>query len=365
MRLRRTSDQLRELVQNNLATLRARSGDGLLQKLRTRNPDQSFNKSEKRWYSWMRDKCRTPTEKADMEELNALVNYSHMRWKICAGHMKRTVGEAMEEAVGEAPCAEVVMFAALQRHRTSLAVASQGVQADTVDRKPRVIKQALESMHSVLSWCRGCEIDGVHVECSFSTRVPGGKVCTRGSPSASCLFCSEARLKTLDTLDERRLAKGASVLQRGRFAQIARSFKAYCAWRKEHPAVYDAAMDRIARWVPDLKNHFEREAAKDKVEHKPLARLEERAVTDQQQHEEQWASAKASWSGTSAPSSFVRKRKCQDAAPAKVAKQSPWSSLNKKGSAMRSIPSGYYYERGYPSSRVVAKAKVKRVAVAK
>ena len=52
-----------------------------MKKLRTRNPDLSFNKEEKRWYSWMRDKCRTAKEKADMAELNALVNYS-------AGHRK-------------------------------------------------------------------------------------------------------------------------------------------------------------------------------------------------------------------------------------------------------------------------------------
>ena len=78
---KRTNDRLREFVRNNLVTLRARSGDGVLQKLRTRNPDQSFNKPEKRWYSWMRDKRRTAKEKADMAELNALVNYS-------AGHRK-------------------------------------------------------------------------------------------------------------------------------------------------------------------------------------------------------------------------------------------------------------------------------------
>ena len=78
---KRTIGQLREFVRNNQVTLRARSGDGVLQKLRTRNPDQSFNKPEKRWYTWMRDKCRTAKEKADMAELNALVNYS-------AGHRK-------------------------------------------------------------------------------------------------------------------------------------------------------------------------------------------------------------------------------------------------------------------------------------
>ena len=101
--------------------------------------------------------------------------------------------------------------------------------------------------------CRGCEIDGVHVECSFSTRVPGGK--SKSSPNPNCLFCSETRLKTLETLEKR-----------GRFAQIVRSLKAYYAWQKEHPAVYDAAMDRITRWVPELKDHFE-----EKVKHRPPA----------------------------------------------------------------------------------------------
>ena len=78
---KRTIGQLRYFVRINQVTLRARSGDGVLQKLRTRNPDQSFNKTEKRWYSWMRDKRRTAKEKADMAELNALVNSS-------AGHRK-------------------------------------------------------------------------------------------------------------------------------------------------------------------------------------------------------------------------------------------------------------------------------------
>ncbi|MCH2143498.1 MAG: hypothetical protein MK077_10950, partial [Phycisphaerales bacterium] len=145
----------------------ARSGDGVLQKLRTRNPDLSYNKEEKQY---------------------------------SAGYNPRL-------------CLE----------------------------------------------CGGCEIDGVHVECSFSTRVAGGKVQglpVRGSASRfACLFCSEPRLKTLETLEKR-----------GRFAQIVRSLKAYYAWQQEHPAVYEAAMDRITRWVPELKDHFE-----DKVKHKPPA----------------------------------------------------------------------------------------------
>ena len=116
--------------------------------------------------------------------------------------------------------------------------------------------------------CRGCEIDGVHVECSFSTRVPGGKVISK--PNTICVLCSETRLKTL----------GKRSLW-----SIARSLKAYCAWREKHPAVYDAAMDRITRWVPELKDHFERAAAKAKakhkppvVKHKPAVSLEERGA---------------------------------------------------------------------------------------
>ena len=107
-----TIGQLREFVRNNQVTLRARSGDGVLQKLRTRNPDQAFNKPEKRWYSWMRNKRRTAKEKAYMEELNALVNYS-------AGHMNRTIEEAMGEAVKEASCAERAAADKQQQQRAS------------------------------------------------------------------------------------------------------------------------------------------------------------------------------------------------------------------------------------------------------
>ena len=65
-----------EFVWNNLVALQARSGHGGVKKLRTRNLDFSCNKEENRWYSWMRDKRRTGKEKADMADLNALVNYS-------------------------------------------------------------------------------------------------------------------------------------------------------------------------------------------------------------------------------------------------------------------------------------------------
>ena len=111
---------------------------------------------------------------------------------------------------------------------------------------------------------------------------------------------------------------------------LARSFKAYCAWREEHPAVYDAAMDRISRWVPELKDYFERTAAKAKVKHKLPASLEERAVANKQKRAAQWASAKASRRGTSASPSFARKRKCRDEAPARVTKQVPWPRVPKQ-----------------------------------
>ena len=81
--------------------------------------------------------------------------------------------------------------------------------------------------------CRGCEIDGVHVECSFSTRVPGGKA--KPYPNTSCLLCNETRLKS----------HGAWGTMFG--ARIARSLETFYAWREEHPAVYDGVMDRIIK----------------------------------------------------------------------------------------------------------------------
>ncbi|MCH2074678.1 MAG: hypothetical protein MK130_07445 [Puniceicoccaceae bacterium] len=42
--------------------------------------------------------------------------------------------------------------------------------------------------------CRGSEIDGVLVECSFCARVSGGKAMVR-HPHMVCLLCSETRLK--------------------------------------------------------------------------------------------------------------------------------------------------------------------------
>ena len=80
------------------------------------------------------------------------------------------------------------------------------------------------------------------------------------------------------------------------FLPIARSLKAYCAWREEHPVVYDAVMDRVDRWLPELKDQFERAAAK----------VEERAAADKQQREEQWASAKVSRRSTSVSPNFAR-----------------------------------------------------------
>ena len=164
--------------------------------------------------------------------------------------------------------------------------------------------------------CQGCVIDGVHLECSFGTRVPGGKAMVR-HPDTVCLLCSETRLKRhygvplVDRQDFRPQGTGRI---------CARLLKIFYAWREEHPAVYDAAMDRITRWVPELRDHFERLTDKAKVQHKPTVGLEERAVVDKQQCEGQWALAKASQRRTSAPPSFVRKRKCQDEAPVRVTK---------------------------------------------
>ena len=42
--------------------------------------------------------------------------------------------------------------------------------------------------------------------------------------------------------------------------------------------MYDAAMERITRWAPGLKDRFERAAAQIKVKHKLAASLEERAA---------------------------------------------------------------------------------------
>ena len=94
--------------------------------------------------------------------------------------------------------------------------------------------------------------------------------------------------------------------------------------------MYDAVMDRVARWMPELKDHFERTAAKAKVKHKLPASLEERAVANKQKRAAQWASAKASRRGTSASPSFARKRKCRDEAPARVTKQVPWPRVPKQ-----------------------------------
>ena len=157
--------------------------------------------------------------------------------------------------------------------------------------------------------CRGCEIDGVFVECSFCARVPGGKAMVR-HPNTVCLLCSETRLKSHYGIT---LADRQDFRPQGTGRSSAGLFKIFYARREEHPAVYDAAMDRITRWVPGLKDHFERAGAKVKVQHK-------RAVADKQQSERQWASAKASRRSTSAPPSFVRKRKCQDEAPVRVTK---------------------------------------------
>ena len=71
---KRTSDQLYQFVSLKQAMLQARIGDGLLKKLRTKYPDGTYNKEEKRWYSWMRDPRRTITELNVVKALNELVN---------------------------------------------------------------------------------------------------------------------------------------------------------------------------------------------------------------------------------------------------------------------------------------------------
>ena len=88
--------------------------------------------------------------------------------------------------------------------------------------------------------------------------------------------------------------------------------------------------DRITRLVPAFKDHLERAAATARVKRKLRASLEERAAADKQRRDEQWASAKASRCGTSAPPSFARKRKCGDEAPAGVTKQAPWPRVLKQ-----------------------------------
>ena len=70
--------------------------------------------------------------------------------------------------------------------------------------------------------------------------------------------------------------------------------------------MYDAAMDRITRWVPGLKDHFERAMAKVEVQHKPAASMEKRVAADKPQREEQWASAKVSRRSTSVSPNFAR-----------------------------------------------------------
>ena len=44
--------------------------------------------------------------------------------------------------------------------------------------------------------------------------------------------------------------------------------------------MYDAVMDRVARWVPELKDYFKRTVAKTKIKHESAANLEEHAVAD-------------------------------------------------------------------------------------
>ena len=306
--------RLREYVRNNLAVIGARSGNGLLKKLRMRNPDRSFNKEEKRWYSWMMDKRRTMKEKAEMKELNALVNYSSQgKGGSCRGceidgvyvecsfstrvpggkasvlpntncllcsetRLKtyvydETVPQCMTKA---ARCGSIfrslkTYYAWREEHPAVYDAAMDRIIRWVPELKD-YFERAVANDKIKTGLCRGCEIDGVHVECIFSPSVPGGKVIPR--PHTSCLLCSETRLKTFESVKKRWL-----------YGVLLSLLKRYYAWREEHPAVYDAVMDRISRWVPELKDHFERAAAKAKVKHmppvvkhKPAVSLEERGA---------------------------------------------------------------------------------------
>ena len=124
--------------------------------------------------------------------------------------------------------------------RTGAAVKVKRKPAASLETRAAVDKQQHEEQRPSRGLCRGCEIDGVHVECSFSTRVPGGKA-YRQSLNTSCMLCSETHLK---------------MLGKRSIGVINCRLKAYGAWREEHPAVYDAVMNRITRWVPELKDHL-------------------------------------------------------------------------------------------------------------
>ena len=82
--------------------------------------------------------------------------------------------------------------------------------------------------------CHACEVDVVHVECFFSTRVSGGRVMVR-HPYTVGLLCSETRLKTF---------LGA---WRARFVGL---LQTCYVWREEYSVLYDTVTDRITRWVP-------------------------------------------------------------------------------------------------------------------
>ena len=138
-RTRRTSCQLREFVLNNLVAFQARSGDGVFKKLRTRNPDGTSNKEEKRWYSWMSDKGRrTAREKADMEELNALVNYP-------VGYRKRTRRDDARGVGQGAQAGPVVQGAQATAAAAAAAVAAAAAAAAAVYTATHVDPSGLSS----------------------------------------------------------------------------------------------------------------------------------------------------------------------------------------------------------------------------
>ena len=95
--------------------------------------------------------------------------------------------------------------------------------------------------------CQGSVIDGAPVPCVCNAHTP--MTPARLHRGSQCMFCCEDNMKTAL---EKRNGKGAFV----------RILKTFHVWRAEHPMPYTTAMDRIARWVPDMKNYFDIAAAR-------------------------------------------------------------------------------------------------------
>jgi hypothetical protein len=85
--------------------------------------------------------------------------------------------------------------------------------------------------------CGGWTVDGVHVHCKFSHRHKGEKAIPfkhRGQ----CLFCSEGLLT----------AVVATIHGKG---CIVRGLKKFVGWKGERPDIYDEAVQRLQKWLPD------------------------------------------------------------------------------------------------------------------